>query len=101
MVTTSSLANREPDAALVNLLARAHAFLATLIAAPGRSLTDVAALHATDLASVCRILPYAFLAPALTEAILAGRQSPSLTAQRLLRMPDLAILWADQIAAMQ
>lgn len=57
-------------------------------------------MHRTDLASVSRILPYGFPTPALTEAILAGRQSPSLTVQRLLRMADLPILWADQIAAL-
>lgn len=89
---------RHPDESLVHLIARAHAFLASLTEMAGRTLGDVAKLHGTDLSSVSRILPYAFLSPALTEAILTGRQSPTLNTQRLLRLADVPIDWSQQQA---
>lgn len=89
---------RHPDESLVHLIARAHTFLASLTEVAGRSLGDVAQFHGTDPSSVSRILPYAFLSPAITEAILTGRQSPTLNAQRLLRLADLPIDWTQQQA---
>lgn len=58
---------RHLDESLVRLIARAHAFLASLTEVADRSLGDVAQLHGTDLSSVSRILPYAFRSPAITE----------------------------------
>jgi hypothetical protein len=45
---------------------------------------------------VSRILPLAFLAPDIVEAILDGRQPPELTAARLKRMRDLPLDWQQQ-----
>ena len=45
---------------------------------------------------VSRQLPLAFLAPSIVSAILAGKQSPEITAKSLLRMQDLPLAWNQQ-----
>jgi len=49
-----------------------------------------------DPGDVSRILPLAFLAPDIVEAILGGRQPIDLTATRLKRIPNLPLEWAAQ-----
>ena len=88
---------RQPDAGLVQLVAKAHTYLAKLTDGAERSLTQIAAECRTELSEVSRILPLAFLAPSIVDAIMSGRQSPSLTAQKLLRLSDLPILWHEQV----
>ena len=88
---------RQPDAGLVQLVAKAHTYLAKLTDGAERSLTQIAAECRTELSEVSRILPLAFLAPSIVDAIMSGRQSPSLTAQQLLRLSDLPILWREQV----
>ncbi|MBW3096055.1 hypothetical protein [Pseudohoeflea coraliihabitans] len=86
----------KPDPSLIQLIAKAHCYLARLTDSSGRSLSEVARRFDTDLSEVSRILPLAFLAPALTTAILAGKHPASLTTQRLLRMSDLPLDWRTQ-----
>ena len=42
------------------------------------------------------MIPFAFLAPDIVEAILDGRQPVELTAARLRRVRDLPISWVEQ-----
>ncbi len=84
------------DDALVNLVLRANRFLHRLTEGDGRSLSEVATLNNTDLFEVSRLLPLAFLAPSITEAIFSGTQSVDLTAQRLSRISDLPLFWTEQ-----
>lgn len=65
-----------------------------------RNLSDIAILNKAELSEVSRILPLAFLSPKLVEAILAGDQPVQLTAQRLSRIADLPLSWANQHAAL-
>ena len=51
---------------------------------------------AIPASEVSRQLPLAFLAPSIVSAILAGKQSPEITAKALLRMQDLPIAWNQQ-----
>lgn len=46
--------------------------------------------------SVSRVLPLAFLAPDVSEAILNGNQPEVLTAGALRRLPDLPLDWTEQ-----
>ncbi len=82
VVTNGDASNRRPDPSLVQLIAKAHCYLANLTDGSGRSLTDVARRYQTELSEVSRILPLAFLAPSITEAMLTSRQPASLTTQR-------------------
>jgi hypothetical protein len=80
---TSSTPAR-PSAALIKALVRAHAGLDRLHA-------DVPAGPSHDLA---RILPLAFLAPDITQAILDGTQPPELTLDQLCQ--PLPLAWPEQ-----
>jgi hypothetical protein len=57
---------------------------------------DLARCEGADPGDVSRILPLAFLAPDIVEAVLDGRQPIELTAARLKRMRDLPLEWAQQ-----
>ena len=97
MILTNNLAlQRLPDAALVNLLARAHRYLDQLTEAPGRTQIDVARTNCADAADVSRILPLAFLSPEITAMIMIGSQPVGLTTQRLLRIGELPSSWSEQ-----
>ncbi|WP_286293742.1 recombinase family protein [Aminobacter sp. SS-2016] len=90
----------EPDAALVDVIARAHVFLDHLTNSSDMSSGGIAAAFGIDRADVGRILPLAFLSPPMLDAIFNGNQPASLSARRLARM-ELPMLWADQQAALQ
>ncbi len=62
----------------------------------GRTIADVANDVGVHVADASRILPLAFLAPKITDAILRGRQPVELTAHALMR-GDLPHLWAHQL----
>lgn len=85
-----------PDDTLIGLVLRANLYLRQLTEGDGRSLSDIASLNGTDLSEVSRLLPFAFLAPGITDAILFGTQPEHLTAQRLSRVGDLPLSWARQ-----
>ena len=97
VLTNGNASHQKPDASLVQLITKAHCYLASLTGGSGRNLTDVAKHYDTELSEVSRILPLAFLAPSITEAILTGRHPTSLTAQRLLRLSHLPLAWNEQL----
>ena len=49
---------------------------------------------------ISRLLPLAFLAPDIVEAIMAGRQPPELTARHLKRFDNLPLDWDHQRKAL-
>ena len=89
---------REPNAALVDLVLRANAWLATLTDGSGKTMSDIARDNAISLTEVSRLMPFAFLAPSIIDAILTGTQPVELTAKRLSRTSDLPLSWAEQSA---
>jgi site-specific DNA recombinase len=97
VLTDQSINNREPDAALIDLLRRANVYLGQLTDSANRSLTDVASLSGTDVSEVSRLLPLAFLAPKIAACIVAGCQPVELSAQRLSRIGELPHNWPDQV----
>ena len=100
LILTDGRQQRDPDPALVNVVARAHRYLHQLTDGTGRTLTQVATMNATALSEVSRILPLAFLSPRITEVIVRGNQPPELTAQRLLRIGNFSHDWSDQAAVL-
>jgi hypothetical protein len=85
-----------PDAALIDLLSRAHRYLQLVSDGTEKSMTDVAQICGTDTSEVSRLLPLAFVSPAITDAILSGQQPVDLTARRLSRLEDLPLCWQEQ-----
>ena len=60
------------------------------------SVGDLVERHGVDQGEVSRLVPLAFLAPDIVEAILEGRQPIELTAARLKRVTDPPVSWAGQ-----
>jgi DNA invertase Pin-like site-specific DNA recombinase len=100
IIDSSFAPMRTPNAALIDLIAKAHLLFGKLTDQPGTGITDVAKNLGLDRADVGRILPLAFLAPKIVEAVLQGTQPQNLSPRILARM-HLPLLWADQAAAIQ
>lgn len=96
VIANSADQNRQPDPGLVQLVLKAHRYLAMLVDGQNNTITDVAAAGGVEASEVSRILPLAFLAPAIIDTILAGTQPVSLTPLRLSRLPDLPASWRQQ-----
>lgn len=97
ILTDNSRPARNPDDALVDLIARAHHYLQQITRHPGITLTDVAKTNSTDVSEISRLLPLAFLAPTIVEAIATGKQPVELTTQKLSRVNNMPPPWAEQI----
>ena len=74
---------REPDASLVQALARAHSWRKALAAGAHQSVEDLAATVEWNPKVIRKALRLAFLAPDITEAILDGSQPPAITLSKL------------------
>lgn len=98
VIDSDLTSKREPDAKLVEVVARAHLYLDRLSDGAGRTVAEVADLFGVHSADVSRILPLAFLAPKIVEKILNGTQPADLTIRKLARVSDLPLRWADQEA---
>ncbi|MCO6050479.1 recombinase family protein [Mesorhizobium sp. RP14(2022)] len=84
------------DQALVDQIAKAHHYLAQLTDGKGRTIGEVAGISGVHRADISRILPLAFLGPAITAAIMTGRHPADLTARKLARLIDLPLNWQEQ-----
>ncbi len=85
-----------PDPKLVELIVQAHRWFEELKNGKVISISAIAKRDGLHSADVSRVLPLAFLAPDIVEAILDGRQPTELTAARLKRMRDLPVDWEQQ-----
>ena len=85
-----------PDPKLISAIATGHGWFAQLKKGEARSVGDLVERHGVDQGDVSRLVPLAFLAPDIVEAILEGRQPVELTAARLKRMTNLPVSWAEQ-----
>ena len=88
------------DTALLNAVARARCWFDDLVCGRAASLAELAARASVSTRYVRRLLRLAFLAPAIIEAVLEGRQPAELTAQRLLTRTALPLSWAAQKTAL-
>jgi site-specific DNA recombinase len=84
------------DPVLVRLLLRAHTIRARLLQEPSLPLKEIAAEEGISSSYVTRLLRLAFLAPDIVTAILNGRHSPQLTANRLMDDTRLPLDWTAQ-----
>ena len=90
----SAHAKPHPVPSLVRAVARAHDWLAQILRGDVSNQRAIAAATGLDERYISRVLPLAFLAPDLTEAILEGKQSSTLDLGRCLKPlpPD----WKEQ-----
>jgi len=90
----SAHAKPHPVPSLLRAVARAHDWLAQIMRGDVSNQRAIAAATELDERYISRVLPLAFLAPDLTEAILEGKQSSTLDLGRCLKPlpPD----WKEQ-----
>jgi len=88
----------KPDPALIKAVSRAHRWFGDLVNDRARSLGDIAKTEGISDRYVGHLMPLAFLAPNIVEAILAGTQRVELTAETLIKRTDLPLNWAEQKA---
>jgi site-specific DNA recombinase len=83
-----------PNPSLLKALARAHSWVARLLSGQASSIRAIAQAERLSGRYVARIIPLAFLAPDITEAILEGSQPQDLTLAKLCQRLPLA--WPEQ-----
>ena len=86
----------KPDAALIKAIARAHRWMDALASGKHLSSATIAKTEGISTRYVGQLLPLAFLAPDIVEAILTGTQPVDLTAEMLIKRVDLPLDWAEQ-----
>ena len=91
MVLESGAPQRAPDPVLLKLVALAMSARKSLFSNKADQLTS----HYSKR-HLWQLLRISFLAPDIVTAIVEGRQPPSLTGRRLLRVADLPLDWAGQ-----
>ena len=91
-----SAGTANPDPVLLKELRRAHRCFEALVSGQAGSVAELAATEGISDRYVSSLLPLAFLAPEIVEAIASGRQPAELTAHRLIRTVDLPIAWSAQ-----
>ncbi len=86
----------KPDPALIKAVARAHKWFEDLRTGRARSFIEIAKNEGVSDRYVSHLMPLAFLAPDIVEAILAGTQPTDLTAEKLIKRTDLPMDWEEQ-----
>ena len=87
---------RSPDQKLIKLIARSHSWLQQLSSGAAASVREIARQGNHNEDDVSRLLPLAFLAPDIVEAIIAGRQPTELTSESLRRACPIPYSWDEQ-----
>ena len=87
-----------PDASLLRAIARAHDWVDRMLRGDTANQRSIAAETGHDERYVSRILPLAFLAPDMIEAILEGKQMPCLSLDANLR--NISMDWSQQRATL-
>ncbi|MGC1428017.1 MAG: hypothetical protein WA822_05465 [Albidovulum sp.] len=90
----ASVPQRDPD--LIALVADARRWMQDLVEGRVGSVAVLTEREQLRPGAVSRILPLAWLAPDIAQAILKGRQPANLTAKALSDLPELPLDWSDQ-----
>ena len=90
-----------PDPKLMAAVSSGCRWFAELEDGKARSVSELAQRHGVDRTSISRLIPLAFLAPDIVEAILEGRQPVELTVSRLKKIGDLPVSWQEQRKLLQ
>jgi site-specific DNA recombinase len=96
LIVAAHTEKTRPDPALIKAVVRAHQWFEMLKSRKVLSITDIARTENLPRTYVSSLIPLAFLAPDITEAILGGRQPIGLTPDRVLTLAPLPRDWAAQ-----
>ncbi len=93
----SGASNDAPaDASLTRIMVRAHAIRDRLLQDGNLTIEEVAREEDLVPSYVTRLLRLTFLAPGIVSSIVAGRQPPELTANKLMADTRLPLDWSEQ-----
>jgi len=95
LIVPTLLPKTHRDPSLIKAVVRAYAWFEMLKSRSVKSITDIAQAEHLPRTYVSSIIPFALLAPDITEAILEGTQSIDLSLDRLMKAP-LPIDWVEQ-----
>ncbi len=84
------------DDKLIMLIAKAKFWLQKLTDGSAVSISELSIQQDEDRNEISRLLPLAFLCPAIVESIVQGTQPINLTAERLRRLSDIPMDWDAQ-----
>ena len=85
------------DHTLLKTIIRAHKWFNDLISERAQSMVEIASREGMDKSYVARIMDLVFLAPDITESIIAGHQPPDLSVEKLTKRIYLPVDWAQQL----
>jgi DNA invertase Pin-like site-specific DNA recombinase len=91
-------ASRKGDPILLKAIAKARGWFDDLVTGRASSLAAIALREGITDRYVSHLLPLAFLAPDIVEAITVGRHPVGLTVETLVRRIDLPLGWDEQKA---
>jgi site-specific DNA recombinase len=89
------------DPALLKAVARGFRWFNEIATGQATSAADIARREKLDKHYVSRMIPLAFLAPSIVEAISKGTQPPEVTTEMLTRGLNLPFDWAGQRAILE
>ncbi|MGA9795912.1 MAG: recombinase family protein [Rhizomicrobium sp.] len=96
VIGNEPVAKSGPDPALLKTVARACVWAERLKNGTADSIRDIARAEGLTEGYVTRVLRLGFLAPAIIEMIIDGRQPDDLTADRLLLREEVPVIWKSQ-----
>ncbi len=88
------LPQRDPN--LLRAMAKAHGWARQLISGEIASITEIAKRNGTSRSRAGSILPLAYLAPDIVEAVLDGRQPPEVNLECLTSTGGIPLPWVEQ-----
>ena len=95
LIVAAHAPKTNPDAVLIKAIVRGHQWFEMLKSRKALSITDIANAEKLPRTYVGSVIPFALLAPDITEAILEGTQPMDLNLDRLINL-SLPIDWAEQ-----
>ena len=100
LVIGGAVSTRKTDPTLLKAVARATKWFNELVSGRAMFTREIAAREGVNERFVRRLIPLAFLSPAIVRAIAEGRHPADLTVETLSRGIDIPVEWSRQNLAL-
>ena len=100
LVIGGGVSTRKTDLTLLKAVARGHKWFNELVSGRAAFTREIAEQEGVNERFVRRLIPLAFLSPAIVQAIAEGRHPADLTGEALSRGIDVPVEWANQSEAL-
>jgi DNA invertase Pin-like site-specific DNA recombinase len=100
LVIGGGVSTQKTDPTLLKAVARGHKWFNELVSGRAAFPREIAAREGVNERFVRRLIPLAFLSPAIVQAIAEGRHPADLTGEALSRGIEIPLEWARQSAAL-